>query len=60
MPGFARAIDRLQPLPLHGASDGAAWAARGIAAGQERRLMAVYVAAFTSGINSSGISKPQA
>ena len=38
---FARAIDRLQPLLLHWASDGAAWAARGITVAQERRLMAV-------------------
>ena len=38
---FARAIDRLQPLLLHWASDGAAWAARGVTVAQERRLMAV-------------------
>jgi putative hydrolase of HD superfamily len=37
---FARAIDRLQPLLLHWASDGAAWAERGITVAQERRLMA--------------------
>jgi putative hydrolase of HD superfamily len=38
---FARAIDRLQPLLLHWASDGAAWAERGVTVDQERRLMAV-------------------
>jgi putative hydrolase of HD superfamily len=38
---FARAIDRLQPLLLHWASDGAAWAQRGVTIAQERRLMAV-------------------
>jgi putative hydrolase of HD superfamily len=37
---FARAIDRLQPLLLHWASDGAAWAERGITVAQEQRLMA--------------------
>jgi putative hydrolases of HD superfamily len=37
---FARAIDRLQPLLLHWASDGAAWAARRVTVAQERRLMA--------------------
>jgi len=36
---FARAVDRLQPLLLHWASDGAAWAERGVTAAQERRLM---------------------
>jgi len=35
---FARAIDRLQPLLLHWASDGAAWAEWGITVTQERRL----------------------
>jgi putative hydrolase of HD superfamily len=38
---FAKAVDRLQPLLLHWASDGAAWAERGITVDQERRLMAV-------------------
>jgi putative hydrolase of HD superfamily len=38
---FAKAIDRLQPLLMHWASDGAAWAERGVSAEQERRLMAV-------------------
>jgi len=38
---FARAVDRLQPLLLHWASDGAAWAERRITATQERGLMAV-------------------
>jgi putative hydrolases of HD superfamily len=38
---FARAVDRLQPLLLHWASDGAAWAERQVTAAQERRLMAV-------------------
>jgi putative hydrolases of HD superfamily len=37
---FARAVDRLQPLLLHWASDGAAWAARGVTVAVERRLMA--------------------
>jgi putative hydrolase of HD superfamily len=37
---FARAVDRLQPLLMHCASDGAAWAERGITVAQERRLMA--------------------
>jgi putative hydrolase of HD superfamily len=37
---FARAVDRLQPLLLHWASDGAAWAERGVTVAQERRLMA--------------------
>jgi putative hydrolase of HD superfamily len=40
---FARAIDRLQPLLLHWASDGAAWAARGVTVAQERRMMAAIV-----------------
>lgn len=38
---FARAVDRLQPLLLHWAGDGAVWAARGVTVGQERRLMSV-------------------
>jgi putative hydrolases of HD superfamily len=38
---FAKAVDRLQPLLLHWASDGAAWAERGVTVDQERRLMAV-------------------
>jgi 5'-deoxynucleotidase YfbR-like HD superfamily hydrolase len=38
---FAKAVDRLQPLLMHCASDGTAWAERGITAVQERRLMAV-------------------
>jgi putative hydrolase of HD superfamily len=37
---FARAVDRLQPLLLHWASDGAAWAERRITAEQERRIIA--------------------
>jgi putative hydrolase of HD superfamily len=37
---FARAIDRLQPLLMHCASDGAAWAERGVTVAQERRLVA--------------------
>src|SRR5207249_1532886 len=36
---FARAIDRLQPLLQHWASDGAAWAQRRVTVDQERRLM---------------------
>lgn len=38
---FGRAIDRLQPLLLHWASDGVAWAERGVTVEQERRLMSV-------------------
>lgn len=38
---FAKALDRLQPLLLHWAGDGAAWAARGVTVGQERRLVGV-------------------
>lgn len=37
---FARAVDRLQPLLLHWAGDGAAWASRGVTVEQERRVMA--------------------
>lgn len=37
---FARAIDRLQPLLLHWAGDGAVWAERSVTVAQERRLMA--------------------
>jgi len=36
---FARAIDRIQPLLLHWASDGAAWAERRVTVEQERRIM---------------------
>lgn len=36
---FARAIDRLQPLLLHWASDGSAWAQKRITVEQERRVM---------------------
>lgn len=42
---FARAVDRLQPLLLHWASDGAVWAERAVTVAQERRLTAA-VAAF--------------
>ena len=38
---FARAIDRLQPLLLHWAGDGAVWSERNVTVAQERRLMAV-------------------
>jgi putative hydrolase of HD superfamily len=38
---FARAVDRLQPLLLHWAGDGAAWHERGITVGQERQIMAL-------------------
>jgi putative hydrolase of HD superfamily len=37
---FARAIDRLQPVLLHWASDGAAWAERRVTVEQERRILA--------------------
>jgi putative hydrolase of HD superfamily len=40
---FARGIDRLQPLLLHWAGDGVAWAARGVTVAQERRVMAAIV-----------------
>jgi putative hydrolase of HD superfamily len=36
---FARAVDRLQPLLLHWAGDGAAWAERRVTLEQERRIM---------------------
>jgi putative hydrolase of HD superfamily len=36
---FARAIDRIQPLLLHWASDGTAWAERRVTVEQERRIM---------------------
>jgi putative hydrolase of HD superfamily len=35
---FARALDRLQPILVHWAGDGAAWAQRGITVAQEREL----------------------
>jgi putative hydrolases of HD superfamily len=38
---YAKAIDRLQPLLLHCAGDGAVWSERGITIEQERRLMSV-------------------
>lgn len=38
---FASAIDRLQPLLVHWAGDGAAWSERNVTVEQERRLMAV-------------------
>ena len=38
---FARAIDRLQPILVHWAGDGAAWAERGVTVAQERALCAV-------------------
>jgi len=41
---FAKAIDRLQPLLLHCAGDGAVWAERGVTVEQERRLMSVIEA----------------
>src|SRR5260370_20217900 len=37
---FARAVDRLQPLLLHWASDGAAWGGRSVTVRQEPRLIA--------------------
>jgi 5'-deoxynucleotidase YfbR-like HD superfamily hydrolase len=45
---FARAIDRLQPLLLHWAGDGAAWAERNVTVTQERRLMAAIGAYWPS------------
>ncbi|WP_158890513.1 HD domain-containing protein [Amycolatopsis anabasis] len=38
---FARAVDRIQPLLLHWAGNGAVWSARGVTVEQERRLMSV-------------------
>jgi putative hydrolase of HD superfamily len=38
---FARALDRLQPILVHWAGDGAAWIERGITEAQERELVAV-------------------
>src|SRR5581483_5778514 len=38
---FARALDRLQPILVHWAGDGVAWAERGITVAQERELAAV-------------------
>lgn len=45
---FARAVDRLQPLLMHCASDGAAWAERRITVGQERGLMAMIAGFWPS------------
>jgi 5'-deoxynucleotidase YfbR-like HD superfamily hydrolase len=42
---FARALDRLQPILVHWAGDGAAWAERGVTVAQERELAGV-VASF--------------
>jgi 5'-deoxynucleotidase YfbR-like HD superfamily hydrolase len=42
---FARALDRLQPILVHWAGDGSAWAERGISVAQERELADV-VASF--------------
>src|SRR3954454_10860353 len=36
---FARAIDRMQPMLLHWAGDGAAWAQRGVTVAQERAFV---------------------
>ena len=38
---FARAIDRVQPILLHWASDGAVWAEREVTVELERKLMAL-------------------
>lgn len=38
---FAKALDRLQPLLLHWAGDGAVWAEWRVTVERERRLMAV-------------------
>ncbi|WP_354700705.1 HD domain-containing protein [Paraconexibacter sp. AEG42_29] len=37
---FARGLDRLQPMLLHAAGDGSAWAGRGVTVAQERILVA--------------------
>jgi putative hydrolase of HD superfamily len=36
---FARAVDRMQPMLVHWAGDGAAWAQRGITVAQERAFV---------------------
>ncbi len=36
---FARAIDRMQPMLVHWAGDGAAWAQRGVTVAQERAFV---------------------
>jgi putative hydrolase of HD superfamily len=38
---FARALDRLQPILIHWAGDGAAWAERGTTVAEERDLAAI-------------------
>jgi putative hydrolase of HD superfamily len=38
---FARAVDRLQPLLLHWAGDGAAWNERGVTVAKEHEIMAL-------------------
>jgi putative hydrolases of HD superfamily len=38
---FARAVDRLQPILVHWAGDGAAWRERGVTVAQERALAEV-------------------
>ena len=45
---FARALDRLQPLLLHWAGDGAAWAQRGVTVAQERDIAAQVAAWWPS------------
>jgi putative hydrolases of HD superfamily len=45
---FARAVDRMQPMLLHWAGDGAAWAARGVTEAQEREFVATITAWWPS------------
>ena len=45
---FARAVDRMQPMLVHWAGDGAAWAQRGITVAQERAFVEAIAAWWTS------------
>jgi putative hydrolase of HD superfamily len=41
---FARAVDRMQPMLVHWAGDGAAWAQRGVTVAQERAFIEMIAA----------------
>lgn len=45
---FARAIDRMQPMLVHWAGDGAAWAQRGVTVAQEREFVETIAAWWPS------------
>jgi putative hydrolase of HD superfamily len=45
---FARAVDRMQPMLVHWAGDGAAWAQRGITVAQERAFVEMITAWWPS------------